>query len=61
MAKVLLALLIGLLAGYFVGYRYAHLHIAHECRRLGGFFVDRAVFKCVEVVGGQGEDDHRHP
>lgn len=60
MAKVLLALLVGLLIGYFIGYRYAHLVVAAECRRLGGFFVDRAVFKCVEVTGLQ-PDDHQHP
>jgi hypothetical protein len=60
MAKVLLALLVGLLVGYFVGYRYAHLYIAAECKRLGGFFVDSTIFRCVEVDGKQA-DDHQHP
>jgi hypothetical protein len=42
-------ILIGLLVGYGVGWRAAHITVATECRRLGGFFVGGSIFKCVEI------------
>lgn len=32
--------------GYAVGHRFAHKQVAHECKALGGFYVDGEVFKC---------------
>lgn len=48
MEKIILTLLIGILIGYHIGWRHAHLTVAEECRRLGGFFVGKAVFTCQE-------------
>ena len=42
--------LIGLGIGLWNGWGSAHLAVAAECRRLGGFFVGKTVFKCVEVI-----------
>jgi len=35
--------------GYQIGWIIAHKTIASECKRLGGFFVDKETFKCVAV------------
>lgn len=48
-AYPLVALIAGLI-GYHMGWAGAHLTVAAECRRLGGFFVGTAVFKCTEVA-----------
>lgn len=48
MAKVVLALLTGLIVGHGIGWRLAHITVAEECRRLGGFFVGKSVFRCTE-------------
>lgn len=42
---VLLALVIGLLGGW----NLAQGTIADECVKLGGFYVGKRVFKCIEV------------
>lgn len=49
MTDILIALLIGLLclfAGYGWGWQGAHVEIARECERLGGFYVGGKVFEC---------------
>lgn len=46
--KTMLALILGVVAGYGLGWLQAHYTIAASCRRLGGFFIHGAVFKCVE-------------
>lgn len=43
-----LSLIIGIFLGIYIGWVYAHAVVAAECRRLGGFFVGKTVFKCVE-------------
>lgn len=47
--SVLFWLLCGLVLGFLIGWRVAHLTVAEECKRLGGFFVDESIFKCVAV------------
>lgn len=37
------------LACWLGGWRYAHITIATECERLGGFFVDSKTYRCVEI------------
>lgn len=49
MASAVLYLLIGLLVGYWAGYRAAHIIVAEECRQLGGFHVGGSVFRCTEI------------
>ena len=43
-------IIIGIWCGYLMGDRLAHETVAEECRRLGGFFVEKAVFKCQEII-----------
>ena len=42
-------LVIAFLIGHGAGYRWAHQVIAQECITLGGFYVGKRVFKCVQV------------
>lgn len=49
MSNFLLITLVNLLVGFLIGWVYAHSVVATECRRLGGFYVDGAVFKCTEI------------
>lgn len=35
--------------GFFAGWLYAHSVIATECRKLGKFYVGKAVFNCTEA------------
>jgi len=49
MTKTLFWLLLGVVVGYLIGHRVAHIVVATECERLGGFFVGKQVFKCVKV------------
>jgi hypothetical protein len=49
MVNSVIWLLIGLLIGKFIGWNSAHHTIAQECRKLGGFFVGKSVFKCTEL------------
>lgn len=34
---------------FYKGWRIAHLIIASECKRNGGFFVDKDDFKCIHI------------
>jgi hypothetical protein len=45
--------IIGALLGLFLGWTLAHATVARECRRVGGFYVGKATFKCIEV-----KDEH---
>lgn len=42
-------LLLGFIVGAWIGWKSAHVTVAEECKRLGGFFVGNQVFKCIEV------------
>lgn len=42
--------LIGIIIGWCVGWLVAHFTIATECKRLGGFYVGKKVYKCTEIV-----------
>jgi len=44
--KVILAVIVGLFIGYNLGWRIAHLMVAEECERLGGFFVGKKTYMC---------------
>lgn len=37
--------------GWLIGWSHAHQTVAGECRKLGGFYVGKSVFKCTEIVG----------
>lgn len=41
--------LLCLVVGYWLGYTSAHVDVAHECERLGGFYVGKTVYKCTKV------------
>jgi hypothetical protein len=42
--------LIGLLwIGWLIGWRHAHVAVALECERLGGFYVGKTVYRCTSV------------
>lgn len=48
MMKVLAV--IGLIAiGFYLGWAVAHMTIATECKRLGGFFVGKEIFHCRQI------------
>ncbi len=49
MTGYLLALLIGLLAGLMFGWQAAHITVAAECEKLGGFFVGSKVYECKAI------------
>lgn len=53
MAEVGVGIMVFLI-GYAFGWGRAHSVIAEECRRLGGFYVGRSVFRCTEIK----EEDH---
>lgn len=42
-------IIFGLLIGWLCGWLHAHGTMASECRKLGGFYVGKTVFKCAEV------------
>lgn len=41
--------IVSFLIGRACGWVSAHGTVAEECKRLGGFFVGKDVFKCVEI------------
>lgn len=59
MSEIILALLVGLLIGKRIGWRYAHVTVANECEKLGGFYVDRKVYKCTEIQEGADQTENR--
>lgn len=42
--------------GMFVGWVYAHYHIAAECERLGAFFVGKKVYKIGSITNVEEKD-----
>lgn len=42
-------ILLGVVVGAWLGWTTAHITVAVECEKLGGFYVRDQVFKCVEV------------
>lgn len=45
MQKLLIRLGI-LILGVFIGWLYAHVTVATECKRLGGFYVGNEIYHC---------------
>lgn len=39
----------GLILAYCIGWVRAHLKVAAECERLGGFYVGSKTFRCTKV------------
>lgn len=35
--------------GWMLGWRHAHLAVATECERLGGFYVGATVYRCTAI------------
>ena len=48
--NIVLALLIGLIIGYGMGWRAAHITVAEECELLGRFFVGKKVYECTRIL-----------
>lgn len=40
---------IGLILGFIFAWRLAHITIANECERLGGFYVNNKTYKCIST------------
>ena len=55
MTNLIIGLLIGGIAAWYLGVKYAHVMISLECERLGGFFFGSKVYKCVAVFEQQAE------
>lgn len=49
--------LVFLIVGWLTGWRLAHICVATECEKLGGFYVYGKVFKCVEIEQTKGGKD----
>lgn len=47
--KAILFLIIGACIGAARGWAAAHHTVAIKCDRLGGFFVGKKIYKCVQV------------
>lgn len=41
--------LLGLIVGCTIAWIAAHACVASECEKLGGFYVGKKTFKCVEI------------
>lgn len=48
MGAFILGVVVGLLCFHW-GYEHAHRTVAAECERLGGFFVERTVYRCYAI------------
>lgn len=46
---IVVVAIVSFLIGMARGWVSAHGMVAEECRRLGGFFVGKDVFKCVKI------------
>lgn len=46
---IVVVAIVSFLIGMARGWVIAHWTVAEECKRLGGFFVGKEVFKCVEI------------
>ena len=47
--KLLFWVLLAFVIGWLGGWRHAHIIVAHECEKLGKFFVGDSVFECTEI------------
>ena len=47
--ETIVVAIVPFLVGVARGWVSAHGTVAEECKRLGGFFVGKEVFKCVEI------------
>ena len=47
---------VALFIGWKWGWRQAHITVALECERNGGFFVGKKVFKCTAIKNRNLED-----
>lgn len=47
---------ITLVLGFLIGYGYAHIVVAEEIEKLGGFYVGKAVYKGYKVKEGIGNE-----
>lgn len=44
-----IGILFAFIVGHYNGWIVAHATIAKECERLGGFYVGKKTYKCVEA------------
>lgn len=51
--NIAIGIIIGL-AGFVVGWVFAHETISKECDRLGSFYVGSKVYQCSRVVSKKG-------
>ena len=59
MTQLILAVLIGMLFGYDIGWTSAHNTVAIECERLGKFFVGKKVFECTKILEIENDQTNR--
>lgn len=57
MEKIILYLLVGIIVGFWFGWRAGHITVANECEKLGAFYVDGVVYKCT-VINKKNSSDH---
>ena len=51
--------LIGIIIGWIIGWTIAHYVVATECRRLGGFYVGKKVYKCTDILD-EGKNERKN-
>jgi uncharacterized protein YcfJ len=56
MPIAVIALIIGLIIGYRLGWEGAHRTVATECEKLGSFYVGERVFHCTKIQGAPGDE-----
>lgn len=54
-----IGILIAFIVGHCNGWIVAHATIAKECERLGGFYVGKKTYKCVEVEEEDNETSNK--
>jgi len=45
-----IASLFFLAGGWLSGWYFAHHTVAEECKKLGGFYVGKTVYRCTEII-----------
>lgn len=44
-----LMVILALWFGWLIGWTHAHITVAGECKKLGGFYVGKTTFKCTAM------------
>lgn len=49
--------IIGILLAYRLGIETAHITIADECEKLGGFYVGKKIYRCTAIKPAESEGE----